>query len=113
MVHIIISLKTQPDEEKGKLTWNGLKIFSVQELTVFLKTLAFCLAIYATLATLVVLQTISPTIAAVIGSIWTFGCFYISASRKSKQAGIAIYKEDRLWAGGLAGSAIFMLFYFF
>ena len=113
LIHIIISLKTQPDEEKGKLTWTGLKIFSVQELTVFLKTLAFCLAIYATLATLVVLQTISPTIAAVIGSIWTFGCFYISASRKSKQAGIAIYKEDRLWAGGLAGSAIFMLFYFF
>ena len=26
LVHIIISLKTQPDEEKGKLTWNGLKI---------------------------------------------------------------------------------------
>ena len=113
IIHILVSLNTQPDKEKGKLTWTGLQIFSPQELSVFIKTLLFCLAIYATLATLVVIETISPTIAALIGSVWTFGCFYISASRKSKQAGVAVYKEDRFWAGGLAGCAIFMLFYFF
>ena len=75
LVHIFISLRTQPDEEKSALTWIGLKIFSPKELSVFLKTLLFCLAIYATLATLVVIKTISPTIAAFIGSIRTFGCF--------------------------------------
>jgi SSS family solute:Na+ symporter len=113
LVHILVSLKTQPDQEKGKLTWTGLQIFSPQELSVFVKTLLFCVAVYATLAILVVLGTISPSIAAFIGALWTFGCFYISASRKAKQACIPIYQEDRLWAGGLAGSAIFMLFYFF
>jgi SSS family solute:Na+ symporter len=113
LVHILVSLKTQPDQEKGKLTWTGLQIFSPQELSVFVKTLLFCVAVYATLATLVVMGTISPTIAAFIGAVWTFGCFYISASRKAKQAGISVYREDRFWAGGLAGSAIFMLFYFF
>ena len=113
LVHILVSLKTQPDQEKGKLTWTGLQIFSPQELSVFVKTLLFCVAVYATLAILVVIGTISPTIAALIGSVWTFGCFYISASRKSKQAGVAVYHEDRFWAGGLAGCAIFMLFYFF
>ena len=113
LVHILDSLKTQPDQEKGKLTWTGLQIFSPQELSVFVKTLLFCVAVYATLAILVVIGTISPTIAALIGSVWTFGCFYISASRKSKQAGVAVYQEDRFWAGGLAGCAIFMLFYFF
>ena len=113
IIHILVSLNTQPDQEKGKLTWTGLQIFSPKELSVFIKTLLFCLAIYATLATLVVIETISPTIAALIGSVWTFGCFYISASRKSKQAGVAVYQEDRFWAGGLAGCAIFMLFYFF
>ena len=113
LVHILVSLKTQPDQEKGKLTWTGLQIFSPQELSVFVKTLLFCVAVYATLATLVVMGTISPTIAAFIGAIWTFGCFYVSASRKAKQAGISVYREDRFWAGGLAGSAIFMLFYFF
>ena len=113
VVHVVISLKTQPDEEKGKLTWIGLQIFSVHELSVFIKTLLFCLLIYATLATLVVLDTISPTIAAWIGSVWTFGCFYLSAAHKAKNAGVKIYREDRLWAGGLASCAIFMLFYFF
>ena len=113
LVHMLISLKTQPDEEKGKLTWIGLQIFSPKELSVFLKTLLFCLAIYATLATLVVLETISPTIAAWIGALWTFGCFCLSAAHKAKNSGIVIYREDRFWAGGLAGCAIFMLFYFF
>ena len=113
LVHIVISLKTQPNEEKAKLTWIGLQIFSPKELSVFLKTLLFCLAIYSTLATLVVLETISPTIAAWIGALWTFSCFCQSASHKAKNAGIKIYHEDRLWAGGLAGCAIFMLFYFF
>ena len=92
LVHILVSLKTQPDQEKGKLTWTGLQIFSPQELSVFVKTLLFCVAVYATLAILVVIGTISPTIAALIGSVWTFGCFYISASRKSKQAGVAVYQ---------------------
>jgi len=113
LVHILVSLRTQPDQEKGKLTWTGLQIFSPQELSVFVKTLLFCVAVYATLAILVVIGTISSTIAALIGSVWTFRCFYISASRKSKQAGVVVYQEDRFWAGGLAGCAIFMLFYFF
>jgi SSS family solute:Na+ symporter len=113
VVHILVSLNTQPNQEKGKLTWVGLKVFSKKELSVFLKTLLFSFAIYGTLAWLVVLQTLPPEIAALIGSLWTFGCFFLSASRKAKTAGISVYKEDRFWAGGLAGSAIFMLFYFF
>ena len=112
-VHIIVSLSTQPDQEKGKLTWVGLKIFSPKELTVFIKTLLFCLVIYATLAILVVLNTMPHTVAAWIGSVWTFACFFLSASHKAKSTGTAIYKEDRIWAGGLASCAIFMLFYFF
>lgn len=113
VVHVLISLKTQPDEEKSKLTWTGLKIFSANELSVFIQILLFCLAIYATLATLVVLGTISPTIAAWIGSLWTFGCFCLSASRKAKTEKVAIHEEDRFWAGALAACAIFMLFFFF
>ena len=113
LVHILVSLNTQPEQEKSKLTWTGLQIFTPQELSVFIKTLLFCLVVYATLATLVVMKTISPTIAALIGSVWTVRCFYISALYKSREVGLAIYQEDRLWAGGLAGCAIFMLFYFF
>ena len=55
IIHILVSLNTQPDQEKGKLTWTGLQIFSPQELSVFVKTLLFCVAVYATLAILVVI----------------------------------------------------------
>jgi hypothetical protein len=69
--------------------------------------------IYAVLATLVVLETLKPVHAAWIGSLWTFSCFYLSARLKASENGEAVYKEDRFWAGGLAGCAIFMLYYFF
>ena len=112
-VHIAVSMKTQPDEEKGKLTWTGLGIFTPAQLAVFGKTLLFSLVIYGLLGALVALETIEPVIGAWIGAIWTFGCFYLSAQVKAKEADSPVYKEDRFWAGGLAGCAIFMMYYFF
>ena len=113
LVHIMVSKRTKLDPEKGKLTWIGLGIFTSKQFAVFGKTLAITLLIYATLASLVVIGTLKPVIAAWIGAIWTFACFYLSARVKASEENIPIYQEDRFWAGGLAGSAIFMLFYFF
>ena len=113
IVHITVSKLTQPDEEKGKLTWIGLGIFSPTQLAVFGKTLLLSLAIYGLLGALVALKTIEPVIGAWVGAAWTFGCFYLAAQVKAKEAGNPVYKEDRFWAGGLASCAIFMMFYFF
>jgi SSS family solute:Na+ symporter len=113
LVHILVSKSTQADPEKGKLTWIGLDIFTPKQFSVFWKTLAITLLIYAVLASLVVLETLKPVHAAWIGSLWTFTCFYLSARLKASENGEAVYREDRFWAGGLAGCAIFMLFYFF
>ena len=113
LVHIIVSKRTQVDPEKGKLTWIGLEIFTSKQFVVFGKTMAITLLIYATLASLVVLETIKPVHAAWIGAIWTFLCFFLSAQVKAAEEAISVFQEDRLWAGGLAGCAVFMLFYFF
>jgi SSS family solute:Na+ symporter len=113
LVHIFVSLKTKTDPKKGELTWTGLGIFTPEQFAVFGKTLAITMLIYAVLATLVVLETLKPVHAAWIGSLWTFSCFYLSARLKASENGEAVYKEDRFWAGGLAGCAIFMLYYFF
>ena len=113
LVHIIVSKRTQADPEKGKLTWIGLGIFTSKQFIVLGKTLTITLLIYATLASLVVLETIKPVHAAWVGSIWTFLCFFLSARVKAAKEGISVIREDRLWAGGLAGCAIFMLYYFF
>jgi hypothetical protein len=77
------------------------------------KTLAITLLIFATLASLVVLETIKPVHAACVGSTWTFLCFFLSARVKAAEESISVFREDRLWAGGLAGCAVFMLYYFF
>ncbi|MBT3635617.1 MAG: sodium/solute symporter [Opitutae bacterium] len=113
VVHILVSRATRPDEEKGKMTWTGLGIFSPTQLAVFAKTLLFSLTIYGLLGALVYLKTIEPVIGACIGGAWTFGCFYLAAQVKAKETGNPVYKEDRFWAGGLAGCAIFMMYYFF
>ena len=113
LVHIVVSKMSKVDPEKGKLTWTGLGIFTPEEFIVFGKTLAITLLIYGVLGILVVLETFKPVQAAWIGSLWTFGCFYLSARLKAAKNGKPIYQEDRFWAGGLAGSAIFMLYYFF
>jgi SSS family solute:Na+ symporter len=113
LVHIIVSKRTQADPEKGKLTWIGLGIFTSKQFVVLGKTLAITLLIFATLASLVVLETIKPVHAACVGSTWTFLCFFLSARVKAAEESISVFREDRLWAGGLAGCAIFMLYYFF
>jgi uncharacterized membrane protein SirB2 len=71
------------------------------------------LLIFATLASLIVLGNLKPVHAAWIGSIWTFICFYLAAKVKATEAKISVFKEDRFWAGILAGCAIYMLYYFF
>ena len=113
LVHIVVSKISKVDPEKGKLTWTGLGIFTPEEFIVLGKTLGITLLIYGVLGILVVLETVKPVQAAWIGSLWTFGCFYLSARLKAAKNGKPIYQEDRFWAGGLAGSAIFMLYYFF
>ena len=109
----MVSKISKVDPEKGKLTWTGLGIFTPEEFIVLGKTLGITLLIYGVLGILVVLETVKPVQAAWIGSLWTFGCFYLSARLKAAKNGKPIYQEDRFWAGGLAGSAIFMLYYFF
>ena len=110
---VIVSKLGKPDQEKAKLTWTGLGIFTATELSVFFKILLLTLTIYGLLGTLVFLKGITPAIAAWIASIWTFGCFFLSARLQASISGIPVYKEDRFWAGGLAASAIFMMYYFF
>ena len=114
IVHVLVSKSTQPDEEKAKLTWTGLGVFTPAQLAVFGKTLLISLGIYGLLGALVALDTmVTPVIAAWIGAAWTFLCFFLSARLKASESGEPVYKEDRFWAGGLASCAIFMMYYFF
>jgi solute:Na+ symporter, SSS family len=113
LLHITISLRSQPNEEKGRLTWIGLGIFSSAELVVFGKTLLISLAVYGLLGILVTMGTVKPVFASWIGSSWTFGCFFLSARSKASETETPVYQEDRFWAGLLAALAIFMMYYYY
>ena len=71
------------------------------------------LVVYAVLGLTMWKEILSPVVAAVIGSLWTWGMFASTAIKANGQGeGGNLLKDDRVWGGLLAASAVFMLFYF-
>jgi solute:Na+ symporter, SSS family len=119
IIQVIVSLLTQPDEEKSKLTWVGLGIFEASTLRLFALLCGLSLLLYAVLAIVMVGQWISPALAAWLGAGWTLAVFLLGAVRGAlgeEERGrfvFALIHQDRFWAGLLAGAAVFMMYYFY
>ena len=113
IANFIVSKLTQPDSEKSKLTFIGLGIFTESSMrSLFLKT-GLSLVVYAVLGLTMWKEILSPVVAAVIGSLWTWGMFASTAIKANGQGeGGNLLKDDRVWGGLLAACAVFMLFYF-
>ena len=113
IANFIVSKLTQPDSEKSKLTFIGLGIFTESSMrSLFLKA-GLSLVVYAVLGLTMWKEILSPVVAAVIGSIWTWGMFASAAIKANGQGeGGNLLKDDRVWGGLLAACAVFMLFYF-
>ena len=119
LIQVIVSLLTQPDEEKSKLTWVGLGIFEASTLRLFTLLCGLSLALYAILAVAMVSQWVSPVLAAWLGAGWTFTVFVPGAVRAAlaeEEGGrfvLGMVRQDRFWAGLLAAAAVFMMYYFY
>ena len=119
IVHVVVSLLTQPDEEKGKLSWTELGGHDPMTLKLLFGKVAGALVVYAILAVCMVREVFSPTVAAWIAAVITCGLFWMRAFQviKSENDGKVdaggLIKEDRIWAGLLAGWAIHLMFYFY
>ena len=119
LVHVVVSLLTQPDEEKSRLTWVGMGLLDAATLKKFLLACGLSLVVYAVLAVAMVYRGLSPTTAAWLGAGWTWLLFVAAAARavlaegKNPAALVPVVKEDRFWAGVLAATAVFMMFYFY
>ncbi len=113
IANFIVSKLTQPDSEKSKLTFIGLGIFTESSMrSLFLKA-GLSLVVYAGLGLTMWKEILSPVVAAVIGSLWTWGMFASTAIKANGQGeGGNLLKDDRVWGGLLAACAVFMLFYF-
>ena len=117
ILHIVVSLATQPDKDKGRLTWVGLGIFSKQEFSYFSLKLIGTLLIYAFLAIMMVGGLMAPLAAAAVAAAWTWimfldNVFKMMLKAAGKGRAYNILKEDRFWGGLLAACAVFMMYYF-
>ena len=113
VANVAVSKLTQVDSEKSKLTFVGLKIFTESGLRLLVLKILMSLVVYAIFGLAMWKEILSPTVAAVLCSLWTW-CMFISASLKdnSRPVGASLIKDDRIWGGLLAACAVFMLFYF-
>jgi len=116
-LHVIISLKTQPDPEKAKYMWTELGGHDPKALGRAVKTIGISLGLFAILALAMTLGPLPPLVAALVAGGWTLGAFLKCAKLARAEAGKdaasgGLLKEDRFWAGLLCATAVFMLFYF-
>ena len=118
VVQVVVSLLTQPDLEKGKLTWTELGGHDPSTLRRVGSSILVTIILMIVLACLMVGGTVSPTLAALLAGLWTAGVFVRGALQTIRAQGAeltaaTILKEDRCWAGVLAGLAMGALFYFY
>jgi len=118
VLNVVVSLKTQPDKEKGKLTWTELGGHDPAVLKRAGKKILVTLGLYLVLALGMVGGWMAPMVAGIVAGIWTWYAFAkmaFDAVKRSREAGkpISLFSDDRLWAGILAGLAIYMMYYYY
>lgn len=122
ILHVIVSLNGKRDREKGRLTWTDLGGHDPKRISLAGRNALLCLIAFGFLGIYVANRWMPPFPAACLGFLVAFAPFCYSALRavEEARAGIrdtdeastTLWKEDRLWAGVLAGCAVFMLFYY-
>ena len=121
--YVIVSLMGTADPEKSRLVWSDLGGHKPQDLRNLLTAIVISLVVFAILGTMMVYETISPTVAAWTAAIWTLGMYQRGISRRVKEQEDSgegsvspvriVLADDRFWASVLCALAIFMHFYFY
>jgi SSS family solute:Na+ symporter len=132
VIHVVVSLMTKADPEKGRLVWTDLGGHGPNVLKRSLGAIAGSIVVYAALGWAMVQGILAPTLAGVLASIWTLVAFaplvihkirdrHREVARRFRHTGdrstgrilvYALLSEDRFWAGILCSLAIFMLYYY-
>ncbi len=119
VIYILVSLREKPHPEKSQLTWTALGGHDPARLKQLGILFAGCLAAYILLAILTSQNVITPVWAATLSFLLTACVYFREANRKYSQEESELTKfqyflgSDLVYAGVLAGLAMFMMFYFF
>ena len=119
LVYIGVSMLEQPDPEKSQHTWTALGGHDPARLRHLGLLFAGAVVIFAGLAYLTHIQLLTPILAATFACIVTIAIYFYEANKKYRQQDSSLTKlqylmgSDLVYAGILAGLAMFMMFYFF
>ena len=108
-----------PDPEKSQLTWTALGGHDPARLKHLGILFTGCVAAFAILAYLTHLEAITPLLAASLSFLITVFVYLNEAKKKYHLEQTSLTKvqyflrSDLVYAGFLAGLAMFMMFYFF
>jgi solute:Na+ symporter, SSS family len=135
VIHIVVSLATQPDEEKGRLTWTDLGGHSSNDLKSLVGLIVLSILMFAVLGAAMVKEWLAPGVAAAFAAMWTFAVFqfHISSHRRTVAPAsdsddssssdedsiskaktiVPLLHDDRFWASLLCSAAVFMHYYYY
>jgi solute:Na+ symporter, SSS family len=122
IVHVVISLLTKPDAEKGEFTWTGKGGASASVLQSLSLLIAVSIGFYAICGALMVYEILGITLAAALGAVWTLVVFQFHIRRNprlsepvdgSEPVPVDMIHDDRNWASLLCSAAIFMHYFFY
>jgi SSS family solute:Na+ symporter len=117
LAHVVVALITQPDAKKSRFTWTDLGGHEPQVLRRTVAALAASITLYAVLGIVLLVGWTTPLAAGLIAAIWTWSLFVVSAlaARRRDNRSCAfgsLVTDDRIWAGLLAATAVWMMYYF-
>ncbi len=122
VIHVVVSLLTKPDVEKGRLVWTDLGGHTPHALARSFGMIAASIGVYALLGWAMVGDILSETVAGVVAGVWTGIAFAPAVmksvrSRHDQTAGrtgttCILLTEDRFWAAILCSLAVFMLYHY-
>ena len=120
VIHVTISLLTQPDEEKGRLTWTDLGGHSTADLRSLVTKIIISIVLFALTGAAMVKEAVSPGAAAWIGALWTLVIFNVhihgnrmTVDNSPEGETVPLIKDERFWASLLCSAAVFMHYYYY
>lgn len=122
-LHILVSTYTKGDPKKSRYTWAQLGYHDTASVSKLKDILLKSLLIFSILAFCASKEILPILLISLIAAAWTWIHFFNSAIQavqrakldslvNAKEGTTHLFFEDRIWAGLLAATAIFLLYYF-
>jgi len=121
VVFVVVSQLHPPDPEKSRNTWTDLGGHAPDHLRSLALTILVSILVYALLGWLMYQGSLDQTVAALLAASWTLGAYLREILRSAgseerdpdQGIGRRLLRDERLLAGLLAATAMFMMYYFY